>query len=416
MTLYSFATELLLKSFVVGSAGLVSLAALRNRSAALKSQVLGVVLLVLVILPFASALSPKRVLLLQQADQISTSAIHVVSGASFTVASARRDVHETPFPWAATFLVLWLIGVATMQGGLFLDFVAARRGIKRLTRAPGEENGFQVAYTNVHGPSAWGVGKFRALILATHTDPAHHPALLAHETAHLMRNDWIKRIAFRFVRGFYWPNPLVWLLERQFVVLSEMACDDYVLSRGVDPVDYAHVLIQVAKVRRRLFTALPNASTPPLKKRICAVLQNGRDRRLPSRNQGLTIASLGLLVLVAVAPVTLSAQTGNPWIIGKSTSGGTGRLAVGDNDWVSAHTGGSSSTGYTAEKQGDGTYVVHYMNPSGAFAARGRAIRLYENGIQVWTRAKGAQPPVAYAKGRLDFSMRSRGPLAFIRL
>ncbi|RPI47865.1 MAG: M56 family metallopeptidase, partial [Acidobacteria bacterium] len=84
--------------------------------------------------------------------------------------------------------------------------------------------------------------------------------VLSHELAHIRRGDWIVQLSAELLRAFYWFNPLLWVACRRLRLESEHACDDEVMSRGVDGADYATHLIELARAlnqRRHNFFPAP---------------------------------------------------------------------------------------------------------------------------------------------------------------
>jgi Mg-chelatase subunit ChlD len=78
----------------------------------------------------------------------------------------------------------------------------------------------------------WDAGKLRAV--------------LAHESAHIRRRDWVIRAASHFNVCIFWFHPLAWWMERELARLAEEACDDAALSEIPDREEYAAALVDVA--------------------------------------------------------------------------------------------------------------------------------------------------------------------------
>ena len=72
--------------------------------------------------------------------------------------------------------------------------------------------------------------------------------VLRHELAHISRGDWVVQIAGEILRTAYWFNPLLWIACTRLRQESEQACDDEVLSSGVDGPDYATHLVELARL------------------------------------------------------------------------------------------------------------------------------------------------------------------------
>jgi beta-lactamase regulating signal transducer with metallopeptidase domain len=78
-------------------------------------------------------------------------------------------------------------------------------------------------------------------------------AVLAHELAHVARNDGAILLLASVATCLFWFHPLSWFLQRQLSRLAEEACDEVVLaSNEATPEEYAQFLICFAEdVRRR---------------------------------------------------------------------------------------------------------------------------------------------------------------------
>src|SRR5262249_26756865 len=81
-------------------------------------------------------------------------------------------------------------------------------------------------------------GAFRPCVLlprsAEHWPDSRLRAVLAHELAHVQRMDWLIQMGVEAVCSLYWFNPLFWVAANRMHRESELACDDAVLSLGVD--------------------------------------------------------------------------------------------------------------------------------------------------------------------------------------
>jgi beta-lactamase regulating signal transducer with metallopeptidase domain len=71
--------------------------------------------------------------------------------------------------------------------------------------------------------------------------------VLHHEFAHIARHDWCLQICAELARSIYWFHPLVGTAARRLRHESERACDDSVLNSGVEPSEYANLLLDLAR-------------------------------------------------------------------------------------------------------------------------------------------------------------------------
>ena len=82
---------------------------------------------------------------------------------------------------------------------------------------------------------------------AEHWSAADRRAVLAHELAHVRRNDCLSHLLARVAVALHWPNPLVWWAERRLRAEREMAADDAALVSGSRASDYAGFLLGLAQ-------------------------------------------------------------------------------------------------------------------------------------------------------------------------
>jgi TonB family protein len=134
--------------------------------------------------------------------------------------------------------------------------------------------------------------------------------VLHHEMEHIRRGDWIVQLLGEILRAVYWFNPLVWIACRRLRRESEHACDDAVLSRGVEPTDYAALLVDLARTLnagRTVHVPAPAmARASSLEGRVSAML-NARLNRSPI-TRSTRIATVILFLCVTVPMSGLAAQ------------------------------------------------------------------------------------------------------------
>ena len=162
-------------------------------------------------------------------------------------------------------------------------------------------------------PMAWGI--FRHVILlpsaARDWSPVRQRLVLAHELAHVKRNDGLGQLLAQAVCAIYWFNPLVWHAVHRLHVDRERACDDSVLRLGADGADYADHLLQITRSLNSGFvqSAVSMAHPSQLKARMMAILDSRIRRSRASRiaaSSLLTIVSVLMLTIAAIQLTTLS--------------------------------------------------------------------------------------------------------------
>jgi hypothetical protein len=106
----------------------------------------------------------------------------------------------------------------------------------------------------------------------------------------------------------YWFHPLAWLVAQQARLERELACDDFVLARGIAADEYASTMIDVARaMTRRGAAALPIADRSQLEQRIRSILDPAVRRR--SSGAGAAVLVVATLIaaplLAALSPSTI---------------------------------------------------------------------------------------------------------------
>ena len=136
--------------------------------------------------------------------------------------------------------------------------------------------------------------------------------VLAHELAHVRRGDWIVQLAVELLCAAYWFNPLVWLAARRLRLESEQACDDAVLTLGVEGSEYATELVDLARAfrsdRQPFVPAAAIARPSSLERRVRAMLNVKLNRDPITRTASIAAAVVLAAVTVLVAGFGVSAQ------------------------------------------------------------------------------------------------------------
>jgi beta-lactamase regulating signal transducer with metallopeptidase domain len=128
--------------------------------------------------------------------------------------------------------------------------------------------------------------------------------VLLHEQAHVARRDTLLGIIGDVACAVYWFHPFAWMIARRARLERERACDDLVLSRGVDAGDYASAMIAVARsINGRTTAALAMAERSQLEQRIRAIL----DPRVPHKTS--RVAALATVIVTLSAAPLLAAIT-----------------------------------------------------------------------------------------------------------
>jgi GWxTD domain-containing protein len=161
------------------------------------------------------------------------------------------------------------------------------------------------------------VGVLRPLVILPvgwrEWSPATREAVLAHEFAHLRRNDVLVASMARAVQCVFWFHPLAWWISRQVTELAELSCDAAALERTGDAAGYARILVDFAgrvnaAGQRVALPGLAMAASSGISRRVDQVfeLSGGTLRKLA--RPGLSLVLLGVPVVCLAATVVLAEQ------------------------------------------------------------------------------------------------------------
>ena len=131
-------------------------------------------------------------------------------------------------------------------------------------------------------------------------------AILAHELAHIRRNDYFINLLQSFVEVVFFFHPVIWWLSNRIRIEREHCCDDIALTVCGDKMSLAHALVKVAEWQTAPSMAMAFASKKPLLlQRVQRVL--GIQPK-PSRTLGTFPVMLFVLSLVIGLSVYAVAQ------------------------------------------------------------------------------------------------------------
>jgi beta-lactamase regulating signal transducer with metallopeptidase domain len=344
----NFALGVIAKTTIVLACASLMTLALRRASASVRHAVWAIALLSALILPIATTVLPEVALPVLPEETLEAASPLFPAGQSTLKSSDLPGVSpknpsavslsgSAPPPAAIpeeddalfflrqhTFLFLWVTGASVVLLRLLLGSLTIRR--LRRQSMPVEGSEWEDILDDLKSviqlkrpitlrisdqtipPMTWGI--FRPIILLPATAiewPLNRRRLvLAHELAHVKRNDGILQLLLQAVCSLYWFNPVVWYAARRLRIERECACDDQVLKIGADADDYADHLLQVARTLNPgsglSLATVAMAHRSQLETRLLSILDNRTRRQTVSR-------LLSLLVLCAVTAATLLIAT-----------------------------------------------------------------------------------------------------------
>ncbi|HYR88726.1 MAG TPA: M56 family metallopeptidase [Terriglobia bacterium] len=169
-------------------------------------------------------------------------------------------------------------------------------------------------------PVTWGFFRPQVLLPASAADWSDERlrVVLAHELAHVYRFDWLVQFLAEIVRAVYWFNPLFWIASSRLHRESEQACDDAVVTLGVDGRDYATHLLELARSLRvsdrRWVPALAMARRPDLERRVVAIVDFTLSRRAVTRRRMIAVMISAFCLAVPLAAMRAPARQAAPAI------------------------------------------------------------------------------------------------------
>jgi ankyrin repeat protein len=173
----------------------------------------------------------------------------------------------------------------------------------------------------VDSPMAFGwlrpVVLFPASLFKTLEDTQIY-AILAHELAHVKRNDFLANLLQRLLLTLFFYHPGLWWMSARIEEEREHSCDDLAVRMTKQPIGYAKTLLHLTETQmNKSSVAMGYQGANPsnrksFKARITRLLSNSLTKA--SFSEGITTASiLGLTLVIAVIASAYSPNTSN-WI------------------------------------------------------------------------------------------------------
>lgn len=134
-------------------------------------------------------------------------------------------------------------------------------------------------------------------------------AVLAHELAHIQRQDYLVNLIQSVVETVLFYHPAVWWISNIIRSEREHCCDDIALSLIADPGRYAKALFELARLATTPHELSMSAAGGSLKSRIARILNGSTPARTGS---GLAVAVIvGVLVIAGLTVTRLPSAIAN---------------------------------------------------------------------------------------------------------
>jgi TonB family protein len=253
------------------------------------------------------------------ATAFGTAAAAPAASSSQTVISP--SVHTIRLDWRAALVLLWAAGAALVLLHMLAGYLAVIR-LRRSAINRSHHDGIPVFEARA-GSMPMTAGILRPAVFlpgaAASWPEDRKRAVLLHEFAHVHRRDAATQAIARLALAMYWWNPLQWIAWREFVKERERAADDFVLTSGVAPVEYAAHLMEIARAaagalnhQTTLSGAVAMARRSQLEGRLMAILDSTQTRSAAGRRAMWITALCAAAVLIPLAAVHAQDTAGNP--------------------------------------------------------------------------------------------------------
>ena len=171
--------------------------------------------------------------------------------------------------WSFIAAVVWLAGIAVLVLYSVFSYLRVKR--KVVTAVLLRDNIYQSE--NVGSPFVLGIFKPK-IYLPFAISEQDREQVIAHETAHIRRKDYLWKPLGFFLLTLHWFNPLIWLSYLLLCRDIELACDEKVIKNWDDAqkAEYSQALLNCS-VHRKLIAACPLAfGEVSVKNRVKSVL------------------------------------------------------------------------------------------------------------------------------------------------
>lgn len=331
----SFALNVIAKSTIILLCTAVLALLLRRASASMRHAVWVLAIASVLLLPLALVIVPQFEwsALPQASTSVTFLAIQNLAGAA---ASAKLGLKSsTTYLSAGVAAALaWVFGVTFLSTRLVIGTVHVRRMAKTAAADRGDSwcelmkelsltfrirTSIRLLFSNEHvSPMTWGVLRHTILLpsAAREWSEKRRRLVLAHELAHVKRNDGLMQVFIQIVCSLHWFNPLVWYAAHRVRIERERACDDHVLTLGATATDYADHLVQIVRglraSRSLSFAAVSMAQSTQLETRLISILDSGVRRRTLSTPGTILLCMFASLLTTSIAAIRVTAAVPLP--------------------------------------------------------------------------------------------------------
>lgn len=162
------------------------------------------------------------------------------------------------------------------------------------------------------------IGYFKPYILLpigaiNQLDENEVEAIIAHELAHVFRNDFLLNILLSFIEVFFYYHPAVWWISGNIRLERENCCDDIAISVCGNSLTYAKALVRLQELNAYTPTfAMPfSGQKNQLLNRIRRILNQPQSRSNIMERLAATCFLLLAIIFISASPNNLNTQKEN---------------------------------------------------------------------------------------------------------
>lgn len=274
----------LLQGAAIVAIALLAVRCVPERNAATRYALWFAALLALLVVPVLTVVSNVGARLV--AALRPSSGVHGITISLLPVGTLAHDATQLAASATTWIVALWLAGALVAGSRLVVSFIRIERIRRNATPIDPYERHVLVS-ADIAIPVAAGI--FQPVVILPKTvvetlasnDVAR---VVAHERAHIRRNDLAGNLIQRSIEAILFFNPWVYVIGRHLVDERESACDDQAVARTGEATDYAQCLATLAQSvhRRRAGLLTPSAlgSRNSVIARIERLIRNGASSTL----------------------------------------------------------------------------------------------------------------------------------------
>ncbi len=198
---------------------------------------------------------------------------------------------HAPFPWKSTLLIGW----GCLSLALILRLVIRWQHIRLLLNQCTDQHhhlteqlerdlpsSLQInrnlrilSHPQIRTPAIWCWGRNLTLLIPEQVQPnTDWVSVFCHELAHAQRRDHLSGLLAEIQVCLLPWQPLMWWAKHRLALLSEQACDDWVLASGRKGTDYAESLLNLLPQRQVAFVPTMASSRKGVAGRIERILKD----------------------------------------------------------------------------------------------------------------------------------------------